>query len=241
MLKLLYNKVTGLQLFNFIKKRLQHRCFLVNIAKFLRTPIEEHLQTAASVLLIIKLVGSIGYIYLLYQKDVAWFLLRQFVDVVITYSLLINSRNHSNTFLLLDLQKNRRYCSKGYLFWYYIYTWYILWLILIVYDIMINVYFNDIQLKTDGKTASEICTVSFQYLWIFFVFLDLWQPGPIKSVLLVIIGWLVGNTVFSTRTHNQFAFDCMFLSCHAHVSEWIHTLSDTDIQATREHHILKFR
>ena len=148
MLKLLYNKVTGLQLFNFIKKRLQHRCFLVNIAKFLRTPIEEHLQTAASVLLIIKLVVSIGYIYLLYQKDnVAWFLLRQFVDVVITYSLLINSRNHSNTFLLLDLQKNRRYCSKGYLFWYYIYIWYILWLILIFYDIMINVYFNDIQLN----------------------------------------------------------------------------------------------
>ena len=92
-------------------------------------------------------VSSKYWVYLLYQKDnVAWFLLRQFVDVVITYSLLINSRNHSNTFLLLDLQKNRRYCSKGYLFWYYIYIWYILWLILIFY-IMINVYFNDIQLN----------------------------------------------------------------------------------------------
>ena len=33
---------------DFIKKRLQHKCFPVNIAKFLRTPIEEHLQMAAS-------------------------------------------------------------------------------------------------------------------------------------------------------------------------------------------------
>ena len=33
------NKVTGLQAWNFIKKRLQRRWFPVNIAKFLRTPI----------------------------------------------------------------------------------------------------------------------------------------------------------------------------------------------------------
>ena len=32
----LFNKVAGLKACNFIKKRLQHRCFLVNIAKFLR-------------------------------------------------------------------------------------------------------------------------------------------------------------------------------------------------------------
>ena len=36
---LFLNKNAGLQACNFIKKRLQHRCFLVNIAKFLRTPI----------------------------------------------------------------------------------------------------------------------------------------------------------------------------------------------------------
>ena len=34
-----YHSFTGLQVCNFIKKRLQHRCFLVNIANFLRTPI----------------------------------------------------------------------------------------------------------------------------------------------------------------------------------------------------------
>ena len=38
-LKSLFNKVAGLQACNFTKKRLQHRCFPVNIVKFLRTPI----------------------------------------------------------------------------------------------------------------------------------------------------------------------------------------------------------
>ena len=33
----LFDKVVGLQICNFIKKRLQHKCFSVNIVKFLRT------------------------------------------------------------------------------------------------------------------------------------------------------------------------------------------------------------
>ena len=36
-LESLFNKAAGLKACNFIKKRLQHRCFPVNIAKFLRT------------------------------------------------------------------------------------------------------------------------------------------------------------------------------------------------------------
>ena len=32
----IYNKVAGVKTCNFIKKRLQHRCFPVNITKFLR-------------------------------------------------------------------------------------------------------------------------------------------------------------------------------------------------------------
>ena len=39
MLESLSNNNAGLQACNFIKKRLQQRCFPVNIAKFLRTPI----------------------------------------------------------------------------------------------------------------------------------------------------------------------------------------------------------
>ena len=34
-----FNKCVGLQVCNFIKRRLQHRNFLVNIGKFMRTPI----------------------------------------------------------------------------------------------------------------------------------------------------------------------------------------------------------
>ena len=36
---LFLNKNAGLQACNFIKKRVQHRCFLGNVAKFLRAPI----------------------------------------------------------------------------------------------------------------------------------------------------------------------------------------------------------
>ena len=35
---LLFNKVTGRPIYNFIKKRLWHRCVHVNFAKFIRTP-----------------------------------------------------------------------------------------------------------------------------------------------------------------------------------------------------------
>ena len=37
-LKSIFNKVTGSQACNFIKKRLQHRCFPDKFSKFLRTP-----------------------------------------------------------------------------------------------------------------------------------------------------------------------------------------------------------
>ena len=49
------------------------------------------------------------------------FLLRRFVDLFVIYSLLIISRNHSNTFSLLDLKNKRskvKFWSKGYLWWY---------------------------------------------------------------------------------------------------------------------------
>ena len=38
MLESLFNRVAGLKASSFIKKRLQHSCFPLNIAKFLRTP-----------------------------------------------------------------------------------------------------------------------------------------------------------------------------------------------------------
>ena len=37
-LESLFNKIAGLEAYDFIKKTLQHRCFPVKLAKFLRTP-----------------------------------------------------------------------------------------------------------------------------------------------------------------------------------------------------------
>ena len=73
---------------------------------FKKTYFEEHLRTAASALLIINLVIIIGSSLVNQKHNLGWFLLRRFVDLVRIYSLLIISRNHSNRFLLLDLQKN---------------------------------------------------------------------------------------------------------------------------------------
>ena len=39
---LLFNKVAGLRPATFLKKRLWHSCFLVNFAKFLRTPFSQN-------------------------------------------------------------------------------------------------------------------------------------------------------------------------------------------------------
>ena len=48
-LKSLFDKVAGFQVCNFIKKRLQHSCFLVIFAKFLKTPLfTEHPTASAS-------------------------------------------------------------------------------------------------------------------------------------------------------------------------------------------------
>ena len=50
MLESLLNKVAALQDCNFTKKRLQHRCFPVNVVKFFWTPILKNIfRTAASV------------------------------------------------------------------------------------------------------------------------------------------------------------------------------------------------
>ena len=48
-LESLFNKVKGLQACNFIKKRLQHRCFSVNIAKFLRASILKNIATSLTI------------------------------------------------------------------------------------------------------------------------------------------------------------------------------------------------
>ena len=53
MFESLINKVACLKAGNFIKERLQHRCFSVNIANFLRTPI---LKNICKLLFLVKVV-----------------------------------------------------------------------------------------------------------------------------------------------------------------------------------------
>ena len=109
----------------------------------------------------------------LFNQEVTWFLLR-FVDLVSVYSLLVISKNHSNTFFLTNLQKTKlnqsRILEKG-----------------IFFDIRIwtgcfplpDIFFSKIQINRwqmdDWMTASETHRVSFPRS--FFVSLD-------KSALL---------------------------------------------------------
>ena len=110
MLQLPFNIVARLEACNCVKERLQHKRLLVNIVKFLRTTyFEEHLQMAASVLLIIKLVIKYWTSANLLLRNVEWFLLRRFVGLLRIYFLLTIGRNHSSTV---------KYYSKGYLFRY---------------------------------------------------------------------------------------------------------------------------
>ena len=53
MLESLFDKVAALQPSNFIKERLQHRCFPVNIAKFLTTPILKNICELLLLLIVI--------------------------------------------------------------------------------------------------------------------------------------------------------------------------------------------
>ena len=55
--------------------------------------------------------GGICRFLLLIKKDVRWFPLKRFVDLVRVRYLQVISRNHSNTLLLINLQKPKA-CSK---------------------------------------------------------------------------------------------------------------------------------
>ena len=96
-----------------LKKGFNTDVFLECYEIFKNTYFEEHLRTAASVLLIIKSAISTGHLSIYFfnqRQNAGWFLLRRLVDLIRVYSLLIISRNHSNTFSI-DLLKTKT-CSK---------------------------------------------------------------------------------------------------------------------------------
>ena len=57
-LESLFNKVAGLKAYNFIKKRLQHRCFPVKFAKFLETPFLESIPGGCFCIVKLQLLFS---------------------------------------------------------------------------------------------------------------------------------------------------------------------------------------
>ena len=63
--------------------------------------------------------ASAGLLFLI-KNNRGRFLLKRFVDLLRLFSLHIIKRNHSNTFLFINLQKTKtlKHCNKGYLFWY---------------------------------------------------------------------------------------------------------------------------
>ena len=80
MLEFLFNKVAGLKACNFIKNRLQHRCFPIKFTNFLRTPFfTEHFRW-----LLLKIMNSNNYLRVL-----PTFATRQFHQFFYKNSLMI--------------------------------------------------------------------------------------------------------------------------------------------------------
>ena len=139
-----------------ITKRFQHKYFLVNIVKFLQTPILKNICE--------RLLLYICWPLLNRKHNMEWFLLRMFVDLVRTYFLLIVSRNHSNRVNIVLI--------SGF------------WQIYAGCYQLHNVYFNDMQInrwrnfKDKGhlftlnlRMTTKICRISllrtfFLFLWI---------------------------------------------------------------------------
>ena len=121
MLELLFNVVAGLEDCNCNTKRFQHKYFLVNIVKFLRTSANGCFCT-----LIMKLI-VINIRPLNQKRNMEWFLLRRLVDLVRIYFLLIFSRNHSNRVNIILLSGFRQIYGGCYP--------------------LHNVYFNDMQIN----------------------------------------------------------------------------------------------
>ena len=63
-----FNKVAGLRPATLLKKRLWHRCFLVNFAKFLRTPFLQN--TSERLLLYIRLFSFSWKVYMVEVREV---------------------------------------------------------------------------------------------------------------------------------------------------------------------------
>ena len=108
----LLNKVAGLQGCNFIKKRLQHRCFPVNIVKFLRTAI---LKNACERLLLISIIALrfVMRIYSMLLSIRSNCYKRKYGGVLISHMILL----HLSIFQRETIEtkhSNKQYSKKDY-------------------------------------------------------------------------------------------------------------------------------
>ena len=71
---LLFNKVEGLQVCNCIKKRFQHRCFPLNIAKFLKTPILKNICEPPVFTCLTRFTSMFLFLYPLGNTRTLWVL-----------------------------------------------------------------------------------------------------------------------------------------------------------------------
>ena len=72
MLESLFNEITGLQACNFIKKRLQHRCFPMKFAKFSRTLILKNMCERLLLYFLIS-IPVLSNIFLYHRLYIIWF------------------------------------------------------------------------------------------------------------------------------------------------------------------------
>ena len=92
-------------------------CFLANFNLALRIKV-----LLTKILVTVQCLASVDLLFLI--KNTMWVSTKRFVDLVrVCSSHIIISRNHFNTFLLINMQKKNlskvKHCSHGYLFWYW--------------------------------------------------------------------------------------------------------------------------
>ena len=114
-LESLFNKVSGHQTCNVIKKRLQQRCFSVNTAKFLRTPILKIIYERLPLSCLIEVLWQIYYLSIKLSYSVIQ-RLPQRISLE-TYPCQATCSAHSEllpslTVYLLFCGMLRRMCSK---------------------------------------------------------------------------------------------------------------------------------
>ena len=110
MFKSLFKKVAGLQACMFIKKRLQHRCFPVNIAKLSRTPILKYIFCIFEILTTNNLIFILAKNFIFNFRIYKILCILQLHQIYVSFSVFLasNFQHFSQNFQCLVLQQYNR-------------------------------------------------------------------------------------------------------------------------------------